>query len=529
MNLFMRLVVLCALLQVGVVYAQESDPFGVEAEVVSEAGALRVDFMLRVPDKHYLYAKELGVTFAGGNAELLSRPDPVPKMDPFLEEMVDVFGSDFRLSYRLSKPVPDGMSVAVAYMGCNAELCFMPQRRQFEIRTVGEGMWKIVPVSADVSAEPSVSADAKDGLFEGFVLDGRDSGYMSVDEFLAFVGRVESGTGLQRGRLELIVDEHGLWIGVLAILFLGMLLNFTPCVLPMIPVNLAIIGAGAQAGSRQRGFLLGAVYGLAIALVYGALGVAVVLTGAQFGALNASPWVNFAIGILFAGLALAMLGVFNLDFTRFQPQGIRAKSGHPFLTAALFGGVAALLAGACVAPVVISVLVLSTELYPSVGRAALLLPFVLGLGMALPWPFAGAGLAWLPKPGRWMEKVKLVFGVLILGAAVYYGYLGWTLLAPKSAVPEVDAESFWMTSPEAAVEAARRLDKPLFIDFWASWCKNCRAMDAKTLKDPAVREALGKYVRLKFQAEHLSDPETKKILDQFGIRGLPSYVVLRPE
>ena len=95
------------------------------------------------------------------------------------------------------------------------------------------------------------------------------------------------------------------------------------------------------------------------------------------------------------------------------------------------GVVAALMAGACVAPVVISVLLLSAHLYGAGMVAGLLLPFLLGLGMALPWPFAGAGLSLLPKPGQWMKWVKYSFGVLILLFAAYYGYLAGSLFLSR--------------------------------------------------------------------------------------------------
>ena len=87
-----------------------------------------------------------------------------------------------------------------------------------------------------------------------------------------------------------------------------------------------------------------------------------------------------------------------------------------------WAAIAALLAGACVAPVVIQVVLFSSNLYATGTSIALALPFVLGLGMALPWPIAGAGLASLPKPGAWMVRVKQAFGVVILATAVYYGY-----------------------------------------------------------------------------------------------------------
>ena len=124
------------------------------------------------------------------------------------------------------------------------------------------------------------------------------------------------------------VKDAGLFEGrgplaILLLVFLGGLaLNLTPCVLPMIPINLAIIGAGAQAGSRGRGFLLGGVYGAAMALVYGVLGLVVILTAGTFGTINASPWFNLGIAVLFVVLALAMFDVITIDFSRFS-SGIR--------------------------------------------------------------------------------------------------------------------------------------------------------------------------------------------------------------
>src|SRR5205814_6898111 len=154
------------------------------------------------------------------------------------------------------------------------------------------------------------------------------------------------------------VRERGLFEGrgpltILFIVFLGGLaLNLTPCVLPMIPINLAIIGAGTQAGSRGRGFLLGGVYGLAMAVVYGVLGVVVILTAGTFGTINASPWFNLGIAVLFVALALAMFDVITIDFSRFSSSLRVGEQGRgTFVVAFVMGAVAALLAGACVAPV----------------------------------------------------------------------------------------------------------------------------------------------------------------------------------
>src|SRR6185503_2179082 len=144
----------------------------------------------------------------------------------------------------------------------------------------------------------------------------------------------------------------------------------------------------------------------------------------------------------------------------------------------------ALLAGACVAPVVITVLLLATNSYAHGAVVGLALPFVLGVGMALPWPFMGASLSFLPKPGKWMVWVKYSFGALIFLFAGYYVHTAYgifktshaatTLAAAPSAAGKIS-----VTNPNEALAQglrdAREQDRPLFIDFAASWCKNCVA------------------------------------------------------
>ena len=495
-----------------------------------------------------------GIELAG-----LAWPEPIMLSQAGAEQPLAVFEQHFVIGAELAldpglAPGTYAVPGVLRYQACDETMCYLPATAGLDFSVT------VVPASHPVTAahaetfaglafdavtgggpaadaagrEPPAPAAEGDALAElaAFTVLGSTGGYLDTGEFLEFVERAEAGraeTGWFEGR------------GPLAVLALvlvgGLALNLTPCVLPLIPINLAVIGAGTRAGSRGRGFALGSAYGSAMALVYGGLGLAVVLTAGTFGTVNASPWFNLAIAALFVVLGLAMFDVVTIDLSRFQSAvnpGGQAGNGS-FLAAFALGGVAALLAGACVAPVVIQVIVFSSSLYAAGVTAALALPFLLGLGMALPWPIAGAGLSVVPRPGPWMVRVKQAFGVFILGTAVYYGTLAWGLFSQRWVDPEAVAgsvqemlEEGWHASLAEGLQAARQERKPVLVDVWATWCKNCLVMDRTTLKDPAVQAALEDYVKIKFQAEDPGAAPASEVMAKFEGIGLPTYAILRP-
>jgi thioredoxin:protein disulfide reductase len=476
------------------------------------------------------------------------------------DQPLAVFEREFVIGVQLalSSSVPAGMLTIPAqlrYQACDDKLCYAPATAATE--------WK-VNVAAAAAADPATAPifkaipfgtgekpAAKSGsspegtpsgaaaanasnpiaLLEDFAILGTTGGYLGTSDFLTFIRNAESGVkerGLFEGRGPLAI--------LLIVLIGGLALNLTPCVLPMIPINLAIIGAGAQASSRGRGFLLGSAYGGAMAVVYGILGLVVILTAGTFGTINASPWFNLGIAILFVVLGLAMFDVLLIDFSKYSSNFSGSGSRGSVVLAFSMGAVAALLAGACVAPVVIQVVLFSSNLYSTGTKIALALPFFLGLGMAIPWPIAGAGLSALPKPGMWMVRVKQVFGVFILATAAYYGYESYSLFANRWVDPalvassvEEQVKSGWHASLAEGLAAAKRENKPVLVDMWATWCKNCLTMDKTTLASDDVKAALANYVKVKYQAEDPDAQPAKGIMQKFSAPGLPAYAILRPK
>ena len=567
--------VLCGALSVNaVVHAQITGPRTatltplVASDSVHAASTVHVALRVSLPEGYHTNSNSprdpslipLSLTItppAEIGVEALVFPEPVDLKQQGADQPLSVFERDFvvGVSLRVAASASPGtidVPAELYYQACDARLCYLPVRLPVSWSLhIAPARDKVNALHDDVfdridwqhglppgqtpaiAPRPSSSATGSDrtaATLDDFTVLGTTAGYLGSADFLQFIHDAENGVK-KRGMLE----GRGP-LAILLIVFVGGLaLNLTPCVLPMIPINLAIIGAGTRAGSRGRGFLLGGAYGAAMAAVYGVLGLVVILTAGTFGTINSSPWFNLTIAAIFVMLALAMFDIVTIDFSSLSTRFTVGQANRGSLIVAFaMGAVAALLAGACVAPVVVQVVLFSSNLYAAGTSAALALPFVLGVGMALPWPIAGAGIAWLPKPGPWMVRIKQVFGVLILATAVYYGYEAYLLFANRwvdaadvSASVQEKMKEGWHPLSEG-LSTAKREQKPVLIDMWATWCKNCLAMDKTTLEDETVMSALSGYVKIKFQAEDPEEPSVKQVMRRFNAVGLPTYVILKP-
>ena len=214
----------------------------------------------------------------------------------------------------------------------------------------------------------------------------------------------------------------GFWLLVASFFGFGLLLAFTPCMLPMVPILSGVIAGRGHHLTRMHGFLLAAAYVLGMAITYALAGVAAGLSGAMLAAALQNPWVLGAFAAVFVALALAMFGFYELQLpaalqSRLADASNRLHGGH-FAGVFSMGILSALIVGPCVAaPLAGALLYISQSGDVVLGGSAL---FAMGLGMGAPLLAVGASAgALIPRAGPWMDTVRRFFGVLLLAVAIY--------------------------------------------------------------------------------------------------------------
>ncbi len=376
------------------VTTSEPEFLGVNEAFVLKVNAYGRDMLqaqFSVAPGYYLYRDKLSFeTLAGGTLMEHTLPQGKRKQDPYFGE-VEILSTDFTAQLPI---IPEAAAQEVAlianFQGCAEQgICYPPVKKTLKI------------------ALPQVISDA------------------------AASGNPTNATAGQMAEVDAIQTiSAGALIGYLGAAFAtGLLLSFTPCVLPLIPILLGtIVGQSGTARGRAAG--LSVIYVLGTITTYAAIGGVAGATGEQLQAYFQNIWAIGAIALILALMALSMFGFYEIQMpSALQSRlatGSRGLSGSAWMVFIL-GAASALIVGACVSPLLISVLsiaILNAD--PWVG-AALMSSMALGMGVIL--VVAGTGATWLiPRSGIWMERVKQAFGVMLLGVAVY-------LLGAVPAVP----------------------------------------------------------------------------------------------
>ncbi|WP_115701693.1 protein-disulfide reductase DsbD family protein [Legionella sainthelensi] len=384
-----------------------------------------------------------------------------------------------------------------------------------------------------------------------------------------------SGIGINPADTMMFIQNHSP-IFYLAIFFgLGVLLAFTPCVLPMVPILSSIItGQGANTGSKAFKLSLGYVLGMAV--TYAIAGMLAAWLGSTVQTLMQQPMIIGGFSVLFILMALWLLGVFEFRlpaFVRFTPHRSRQ---HGIISATLMGVLSTLVVSPCVTAPLIGILTYIAQ-GNHVFQGGLLL-FVLALGMGLPLLIVGAGYGrFLPGSGPWMVRIKQVFAIMMLAMAVWLlsrvvpqfwidllwivvllmnawvfgafrleqglvgrlmqsiallsimgaGALMYQTFTPASIIQPVARSPFTevhtLDEVNAKLAKARANNERVFIEFYAGWCSDCQAMDRHVFNQAAVINAMQGFVNLRVDISEKTD-EVAKIRQAFHIYGIPTML-----
>lgn len=535
-----------------------------DALVAPAGGAATVTVMLTVADGHMIYHEDLTLEVEG-NDQLRGGsavyPQPVRKWDEFSQAEADLYPSG---TYTFLVPVlvaPDAAGqleavLAVGYRGCSDSVCFFPQRLELPLRVRVEGQasgaelaWNAAAGAAEaVLPPPAVEQPTGNQLL----------GAESPDAFAGLLGQ---------GRI----------LSVLVLLFVaGFWSSFLPCVYPIIPLTISTIGA-AGAKTRLEAFLLSCVFVLGMALMFSVLGVVAAMFGQISGALLAGAGVQLVLVALFVALALSMFGLYELQLPASLSNRLAAVGGSGYGGAFAMGGVAGLLATPCTGPVLVGILAYIAQTKSLLLGFAGLFIYAWGLGLLFlaVGTFSGM-LSTLPRSGKWMDKVKSLFGIAFLVVAFYYAKslipalndfvrpnlvviavglvlavaglaLGAVHLAYRpglrarkllgaavmafgvflaAAAPLADPPppAEWLTDHDAALALGRQTGRPVMIDFYTENCANCKKLARETFPHPLVAPLLEQFVVAKVDLTDYKAPTPARLRERYNIIGVPLIV-----
>ncbi len=368
--------------------------------------------------------------------------------------------------------------------------------------------------------------------------------------------------------------EQGYFWAFLGIFLIGLALNLTPCVYPMLSVTVALFGGQDEksAASMTRTFSKALVYVLGIVFMYSALGVAAAYTGELFGSWLQSPWVLGGIGVLILLLALSMFGMYELQ----PPAWVMEKLGNTQQTTGyvghfLSGLLVGIFAAPCIGPPIIALLAfVGSQGSPFFGFFSF---FIMAVGLGFPYLILGtfSGLLnKMPKSGLWMVWVKKVFGVVLVGVGLFYlalafvpGYTMYAVLATVVAgglylgfIEQSGSEKTVFRRIKYAVGVAALVvgvllyqnlqkesitwqqynadriadtDQPVMLYFFADWCIPCIELDRRTFTDNRVIEQTEAFVRMKVDLTHFDSERAERLREKYDIAGVPTIKFLDSE
>lgn len=363
--------------------ADKNHPLAVEKAFkldVSQKDNQHLSVKWQIQPDYYLYKDKLKF-FLQDQAVKTTLPAGEIKQDEFFGR-VEVYRGDLEVLLPITKSYGT-LNARVDYQGCwDGGVCYPPQRHQQNI------------------AITSVTNDQNKAISSS----GQPDGTQKLSE--------------EQDITRLLSSDSILW-SILAFFGFGALLSLTPCVFPMVPILSGIL-IGQKSYSTTQSFLISLIFVLTMSLVYAIAGAFVGLGGANLQTWLQTPFVLAAFSLIFVVLALSMFGLYDIALPKKLQDKLNTMGSrhNGYVGAGIMGGLSALIVGPCVAPPLAGALIYIGQTGDALlGGSAL---FFMGLGTGIPLLLLGASAGKiLPKAGAWMQNIKTVFGILMLGVAIY--------------------------------------------------------------------------------------------------------------
>ncbi len=555
-NICAALVVLAAVATIADVAVAENVVVTSVVEPVSaRSGAtveLRVKFELA--SGIHLYKKKLSFDWDETNGVIVGDPQlptagTVP--DPLDETgfgVIEVYDDSVTVAIPLEVTAEPGSTATVTgtvhYQGCTDTMCFVPMQHRLshEIEVVGAATAQ--PAAAPTSVEPPPAERAD-------------------------VARSETAPMHPPG------PGQGFLLRVLMAFGVGLLMSLTPCVYPLIPITVAIVGGGQQVGERNvpTALLRSVVYVLGLALVYATLGVLSATLGGAFSRWLKTAWVLVPVAALFVLLGLSMFDLFTVQTPSFITNRVSAgRGGRRVGDVFVLGLAAGIVATPCIAAPLAGILTFIATTGNRLLGFCMLFALAWGMGLLLIVVGTTAG-SFLPKAGNWMVWVKKLLGFVMFWAAAYFlmPVIGVTAyhvssaiviivavvflggldtLSPSSKFParlkravgtvalilavlllvrslgtappdraEQTTASTLYPADAATFERALASGRPTMVELYADWCTVCKKLERTTLSSPAVADRLAEVNALKLNYDH-----NTKLLSKYDILGVPTIM-----
>jgi len=368
------------------------------------------------------------------------------------------------------------------------------------------------------------------------------------------------------------IVQKGYLVTFILIFFMGIVLNFTPCVFPIIPLTIGYFVSQSE-DKTIKIFFLSLLYVLGIAIMYSILGVIAGITGTLFGSALSNPIILILISLVIVILALSLFDLYELKPPAFLMKKAESKRG--FFGAFFMGLIVGIVAAPCIGPVILSLLIfVGKQGNPILGFWMF---FILAIGMGLPYIFLGVftgKLKSLPKAGDWMIGIRRIFGLILLWLALYFlkpvfhnnlqiyraleallllgggiylieyeksgkklkpfylakkliGFFAFIYVIYAFLITKSLSEANWKPYSEEVYSKAIIDKQKIIIDFYATWCAPCIKLEEETFSNPDVVKELSNYLLLKVDLTSHNLPEsTKQLIKKFDVKGVPWIVFI---